>query len=76
MKVYQDYQGWDLTDMLWQGGEQNYQTIKEQGKIEEFEYLIEECYPDGIELTTLNDILWFDFDWVCEQLGIEENEGE
>ena len=43
---------------------------------EDFENLIEELYPDGIEETRLNDILRFDSDWVLEVLGISEEEEE
>ena len=45
--------------------------ILEEGMEDEFEYLIEELYPNGIEERKLNDILADDRDWVFEQLGIE-----
>lgn len=48
----------------------------EHRKEEEFEALIEELYPDGIDETQLNDILWFDSEWVFECLGINEEEDE
>lgn len=38
--------------------------------------LIEELYPDGIGRTELNDIMWFDSDWIFETLGISEDEEE
>ena len=38
--------------------------------------LIEELYPDGIDETQLNDILWFKSEWVYEMLGISEEEEE
>ena len=54
----------------WSGAVDTKQTILENDKAEEFEGLIEDCYPDGLTETQLNDILWFDSDWVYETLGI------
>lgn len=33
----------------WSGAISTYETIEEAGKLEEFESLIDELYPDGIE---------------------------
>ena len=38
------------------------------------ENLINELYPDGIDATTLNDILWFEDQWIFEALNIEIEE--
>jgi hypothetical protein len=37
---------------------------------------MEELYPDGIDETSLNDILRFEEDWVFEMLGISDEEEE
>lgn len=58
----------------WSGAIDTYNTIEEADKLEEFESLIDELYPEGIEETQLNDILWFDDDWILEQLGLSEDE--
>jgi len=50
------------------------ETILNEDKGEEFESLIEELYPDGIGQTQLNDLLWFDSDWLYEMLGIADEE--
>lgn len=55
----------------WSGATDTKNTIIDNDKAEDFDYLIEELYPDGLSETKLNDILWFDSDWVLEQLGIE-----
>lgn len=60
----------------WSGAIDTYNTIEEAGKLEEFESLIEELYPDGIEEVTLNDILWFEPDFILESLGLSEEEEE
>lgn len=60
----------------WSGAEETQKRIIEEGKCEEFDSLIEELYPDGLTDTQLNDILWFEEDWVFESLGISEEEEE
>lgn len=58
----------------WSGAIDTYNTIEEAGKLEEFESLIDELYPDGIEEVKLNYILWFEDDWILEMLGLSEEE--
>lgn len=60
----------------WSGAISTYETIVEAGKKEEFESLIEELYPEGIEEVTLNDILWFEPEFILESLGLSEEEEE
>ena len=60
----------------WGGAIETKKIILDAGLEEEFEEIINECSPEGISDTNLNDILWFDRDWVLEILGIEEEEEE
>ena len=61
----------------WSGAVETKERIIEAGLEEEFEDLINECYPEGIDETHLNDLLWFDSEWVYEALGMtEEDEDE
>jgi len=55
----------------WSGAKDTKETIINEGKLEDFDMLIEELYPDGLTKTELNDILWFEPDWIYETLGIE-----
>jgi hypothetical protein len=55
----------------WSGAKETKEIIIENGKESEFDYLIQELYPNGLTETTLNDILWFDDEWVFETLGID-----
>lgn len=55
----------------WSGGEDTLNRIIENGLVNEFEAILEECYPDGMTETQLNDILRFDSDWIYESLGLE-----
>ena len=60
----------------WSGAVDTYERIAEEGKLEDLEFMLEDLYPDGIDETALNDLLWFDDEWVFETLGIETEEDE
>jgi hypothetical protein len=58
----------------WSGAVETKERIINEGKADDFDSLIEELYPDGLSETQLNDLLWFEEDWIFEQLGIEDEE--
>ena len=58
----------------WSGAISTKDVILDNGKEDMFEELINELYPEGLSETELNDLLWFDDDWLYEQLGIEIEE--
>ena len=58
----------------WSGAIDTVKKIIEEDKVNDFDSYIEECYPDGLTDTELNDILWFDSENVFEYLGISEEE--
>lgn len=60
----------------WSGATDTKNTIIENNKGDDFDSLIEDLYPDGLSDTQLNDILWFDADYLYEQLGINQEEEE
>lgn len=60
----------------WCGGRNTLDRVIEEGKTEELETVLEELYPNGLSETELNDILWFDPEWIYETLGISEEEEE
>ena len=39
------------------------------GQIDQIEMVLEDCYPDGMTDTQINDIFWFEQDWIAESLG-------
>jgi len=55
----------------WSGAKSTKQLILDNNKENDFEFIIEDLYPDGMTDTQLNDILWFEEDWICETLGID-----
>lgn len=54
----------------WSGAKTTLERIQNEGKCGQFERILEECYPEGITETQLNDLLWFDDEWCYETLGI------
>lgn len=72
MKLYSETKLVDF--QAWSGAVDTKNTIIDNDKAEEFDDLIEEVYPDGLSETQLNDLLWFDEEWVFESLGIEIEE--
>jgi hypothetical protein len=58
----------------WSGAKDTKETILNANKGEDFDNLIEELYPDGLSETQLNDILWFETDWIYQTLGISEDD--
>jgi len=75
MRVYNDNLTLSNFD-AWSEAKDTKETIIQAGKERDFEYLIEELYPDGITDTQLNDLLWFDSEWIFESLGIDEESEE
>lgn len=60
----------------WSGAVDTYNLIAEAGKGDAFESLVEDLYPDGLSDTELNDLLWFDSDWLLDSLGITEEDDD
>ena len=56
----------------WSGAKDTLNKLIELDKCEELETVLEDIYPEGMTETQLNDILWFDDEWIFETLGIEE----
>lgn len=38
-------------------------------QMDQLEFILDELYPDGMTETQLNDVLWFEKDWIAEMLG-------
>ena len=59
----------------WSGAVSTWEKIKDANKIDDLEALINDCYPDGLDsVTSLNDLLWFDSDWVLSNLGLADDD--
>lgn len=62
----------DLKKECWSGAVDTLQKIEEEGKEDELMELLQDIFTDIPTETELNDFLWFDDDYIYEQLGIEE----
>ena len=72
MKIYTEK---SLSDFdFWSGAIETADKITEADKWKELETILEIDYPDGIDETELNDLLWFEPEWIFEMLGIGEEE--
>ena len=60
----------------WAGAVETQEKIIDAGKADAFDQMMEELYPDGLTDTQLNDILWFEEEWIYETLGISTDEEE
>lgn len=68
MKIYREI---SLSDFEpWSGATNTYERLSNHNMLDDFEKVLEEIYPDGISETELNDILWFDADWVYDSVGL------
>lgn len=67
---------YSLKDELWSGAIQTMETIEENDKEDEFMDLLDELFPEGEDLTNLNDFIRFDSDYIFETLGISEEDEE
>lgn len=64
----------DVFTSAWSGARYAAERLQEEGKGEAFMDLVNELYPDGIDRTALNDLMWFDRDWIYESLGMAAEE--
>ena len=60
----------------WAGARDTYALIDCNNKLEDLDRLITDRFPDGLTETELNDILWFDREWVLRRLGIEVDDND
>lgn len=68
MKIYSDI---SLESFgAWSGAVNTLDRIRNAGKCDVLEAILDEVYPDGLSETALNDILWFEPDWCYEMCGI------
>lgn len=67
----------DIYQNSWSGAVDTLNTISNEGKEDDLMELLDELYPYGVNENDLNDFLWFDDDYIFNELGIDlEEEGE
>lgn len=80
MYIKQDMDFNDLMENCWSGAIDTLKTIEEHNKEDEFMEHLESIMGEDIgnipTMTEINDYLWFDSDFIFEELGISETEEE
>lgn len=55
---------------FWCGAKSNAEMLTYE-ELDSVENELEAEYPDGMTDTEINDLFWFDFEYVCEMIGLE-----
>lgn len=55
---------------FWSGAKANAEMMTTE-ELDSVENELEALYPDGMTDTEINDLFWFDFEYVCEMIGLE-----
>lgn len=74
MYIKKDFSFNDLKENSWSGAIATLEEIEKNGKEEELMELLEEIFTDIPTETEVNDFLWFEDDYIFENLGIEMEE--
>jgi len=74
LSIIKEVSDFEFKNELWSGAVDTIQTIIENDKLQELMFLLEELYPFPVEITAINDLLWFDDEYIFEQLGITLND--
>lgn len=65
----------DISDYHpWSGAVDTFDKIQDANMVGALEDYLEDIYPEGLTVTDLNDILWFDGDTVLRDLGLSDEE--
>ena len=65
----------DFTELymeLWSGAVETVDTVIENQKTGALMQLLEDIFYEPTEITQINDFLWFESDYIFEQLEIDE----
>lgn len=74
MTIKKDYGFYDLKDEVWQGAVDTLDRIENEGKQDELMEFLESYFMDIPTMTEVNDLLWFESDYIFESLGMEVEE--
>ena len=59
-----------LTAFRWWGGAELNARMLSLPELDTLDNILVDLYPDGINETMLNDMMWFEFESVCDLLGL------
>ena len=61
----------ELEDELWCGALDTLAAIIQHDKLHDLMNWLEEMCPEPVDITSINDLLWFDDEYIFEQLDLE-----
>lgn len=75
MEIRKEINGfYELADMVWSGAVDTLEDIQNANKENEFMDLIEMVFCDDVPTDTeVNDFIWFERDYIYENIGLTEN---
>ena len=71
MKIYTEKSLRDFD--FWSGAKDTVKYLT-PCELDQIESILEECYPDGMDETAINDFFWFEEDTIAQLLGYEDFE--
>lgn len=71
MKIYKEE---NLRDFeFWSGARDTVKYLTDE-ELDTIESMLEDIYPDGMDETEINDLFWFEDDYIAEMLGYNDFE--
>ena len=58
---------------FWSGAKDTVKYLTDD-ELDTIEKILEDTYPEGMSETQINDIFWFEDDWIAEILGYNDFE--
>ena len=71
LSIVKEISSFELKGELWSGALDTLNTIIQNDKLQDLMDLLEDMHPEPIDITTINDLLWFDDEFLFEQLDLE-----
>ena len=68
MKIYSEKSLKDFD--FWSGARDTVKYLTED-EVNQIETILEDCFPDGMSDTEINDFFWFEDDTIAEWLGYQ-----
>lgn len=75
MLITREYEGIENFD-AWSDARYTKDRIIEEGKADEFDNFVESYFDGEVDETELNDFLWFEDEFIFEELGISNDDDD
>ena len=72
MKIYKEE---SLSNFEFWSGAKEFASKLTESEFDTIEATLEDMYPDGMDETQINDLFWFEYEWICSDiLGVDYDE--